>query len=79
MNAELDHLLAEAHKDPGAKEFAGEIADILTAYRNEEITREEAQYLLNEMKDVRAAESLAGQEVALRYIVQACEMAGKII
>lgn len=39
------------------------------------ITAEERDYLLQEIRDVRAAQAAAGNEVVFRYLVQACNYA----
>jgi hypothetical protein len=43
------------------------------------ISVEERNYLLQEIRDIRAAQECAGNEVAFRYIVQACNIAMAII
>ena len=43
------------------------------------ITLDERNYLLQEIRDIRAAQECAGNEVAFRYIVQACNIAMAII
>ena len=43
------------------------------------LTVDERNYLLQEIRDVRAAQECAGNEVAFRYIVQACNIAMAIV
>ena len=43
------------------------------------ISLDERNYLLQEIRDIRAAQECAGNEVAVRYIVQACNIAMAII
>ena len=43
------------------------------------ISLDERNYLLQEIRDIRAAQECAGNEVAFRYIVQACNIAMAII
>jgi hypothetical protein len=43
------------------------------------ISPEERDYLLTEIRDIRAAQDCAGNEVAFRYIVQACNIAMKLV
>ena len=43
------------------------------------ISLDERNYLLQEIRDIRAAQECAGNEVAFRYIVQACNIALAII
>ena len=78
-NAELDQAIVECLGDPATMAYGNEVIDIITAAKNGEITQFEAQYLIMEMRDVRAAEALAGQEVALRYLVAACNLALKAV
>lgn len=43
------------------------------------ISAEEKNYLLTEIRDIRAAQACADNEVAFRYIVQACNVAMAIV
>ena len=43
------------------------------------ISLDERNYLLQEIRDIRAAQECAGNEVAFRYIVQACNIAMSIV
>ena len=43
------------------------------------ISVEEKNYLLQEIRDIRAAQDCAGNEVAFRYIVQACNIAMAVV
>jgi hypothetical protein len=43
------------------------------------ISLDERNYLLQEIRDIRAAQECAGNEVAFRYIVQACNIAMAIV
>lgn len=43
------------------------------------ISEEEQNYLLREIRDVRAAQECAGNEELFRYIVQACNIAMKVV
>lgn len=43
------------------------------------ISLEEQNYLLQEIRDVRAAQECAGDEQMFRYIVQACNIAIKVV
>jgi len=43
------------------------------------ITEQERDYLLSEIRDMRAAQECANDEVAFRYIVQACNIAMKLV
>jgi hypothetical protein len=43
------------------------------------ISVEERDYLLTEIRDIRAAQDCAGNEQLFRYIVQACNIAMKLV
>ncbi len=43
------------------------------------ISVDEQNYLLQEIRDIRAAQECAGDEQMFRYIVQACNIALKIV
>ena len=43
------------------------------------ITEEERNYLLTEIRDIRAAQECAGNEQLFRYVVQACNVAMKLV
>ncbi len=43
------------------------------------ISLEEQNYLLQEIRDIRAAQECAGDEQMFRYIVQACNIAIKVV
>ena len=51
------------------------IEDIQLEYQFGNITKEERDYMLTEVRDVRAAQDCAGNEEMFRYIVQACNIA----
>lgn len=43
------------------------------------LSLDERNYLIQEIRDVRAAQECAGNEVAFRYVVQACNLALGVI
>ena len=43
------------------------------------ISVEEKNYLLQEIRDIRAAQECAGKEVLFRYVVQACNIAMAVV
>lgn len=43
------------------------------------ISVEEQNYLLQEIRDIRAAQECAGNEQLFRYVVQACNIAMKLV
>jgi hypothetical protein len=79
VNQELNQALAEAHKDPETAGYCQEIVDILTARQQGQLTREEAEYLLREMAEVRVAQTTAATEIGVRWTVQAISLAVKLI
>lgn len=48
-------------------------------YKSGEITREERDYIINELRDIRAAQSLAEEEVYMRQFVQACTAVASMV
>ena len=56
-----------------------EIQTIIEQCQMGNISLDERNYLLQEIRDIRAAQECAGNEVAFRYIVQACNIAMAII
>lgn len=72
----LNEFLSEIKSsDPIACQLAEEIEGILTAYTNGELSAEEKNYLLEEIRDIKAANQMAQNEIAVRYIAQACNVA----
>ena len=49
-----------------------EIHNIEAAYRAGQLDLDERNYLLREIRDIRAAQDCADNEEMFRYIVQAC-------
>lgn len=56
-----------------------EINTIAEECRLGNISVEEKNYLLAEIRDIRAAQDCAGNEVMFRYIVQACNIAMAVV
>lgn len=52
-----------------------EIQTVLDAAARGDITEEEKNYLLTEIRDVKAAQECADNEEMFRYVVQACNIA----
>ena len=65
--------------DPMFIGIANEMAAIEDAYSRGDLSSDERQHLIAEIRDIRAAQECAGNEVAFRYIVQACNIAMAII
>lgn len=55
------------------------IEEIQLEYQFGNITRDERDYMLQEVRDIRAAEECAGNEEMFRYIVQACNVAMAVV
>jgi hypothetical protein len=60
-------------------ELGTELEQIMTAWSQQQISTEERDYMINEIRDVRAAQSCAGNEVAFRYVVEACNLLAKVV
>jgi hypothetical protein len=56
-----------------------EIQTLNEAYENGDIDRNERDYLLLEIRDIRAAQECAGDEQLARHIFQACNIAMAVI
>ena len=56
-----------------------EIQSIVEQCQMGNISQEEQNYLLTEIRDIRAAQECAGNEVVFRYIVQACNIAMAVV
>ncbi len=56
-----------------------EISNIEAAYRNGQLSLEEKNYLLLEIRDVRAAQECADNEQMFRYVVQAVNIAASVV
>ena len=55
-----------------------EIHNIETAYRAGQLSADERNYLLAEIRDIRAAQECADNEELVRYIVQVCNMVASV-
>lgn len=56
-----------------------EIQSIIEACQTENISVEERDYLLREIRDVRVAQECAGDENTIRYVVQICNVALSVV
>lgn len=56
-----------------------EVQAIVEQCRLGNISVDEQNYLLQEIRDIRAAQECAGDEQMFRYIVQACNIAMKVV
>ena len=55
------------------------INDIVLEYQMGNITKDERDYMLTEVRDIRAANECAGNEQMFRHIVNACNVAMAIV
>lgn len=55
------------------------IQEIQLEYQFGNITRDERDYMLQEVRDIRAAQECAGNEELFRNIVLACNMAMAVV
>jgi hypothetical protein len=55
------------------------IQDIQLEYQFGNITKDERDYMLQEVRDIRAAQECAGNEEMFRHIVQACNVAMAVV
>jgi hypothetical protein len=56
-----------------------EIEAINEQYKMGNIALDERNYLLTEIRDIRAAQECAGNEQVFRYVVQACNIAMAVV
>lgn len=56
-----------------------EIEAINEQFKMGNIDLEERNYLLTEIRDIRAAQECAGNEQVFRYVVQACNIAMAVV
>lgn len=56
-----------------------EIQTIQEQYQMGNISADERNYLLQEIRDVRAAQECADNEQMFRYVVQACNLAMAVV
>jgi hypothetical protein len=55
-----------------------EIHNIEAAYRAGQLSADERNYLLAEIRDIRAAQECADNEELFRYIVQVCNIVASV-
>lgn len=56
-----------------------EITSITEQYQLGNISAEEKNYLLQEIRDIKAAQECAGNEEMFRYVVQCCNVAMAVV
>jgi hypothetical protein len=60
--------------DPVFTGIATEMQSIEDAYARGDLSAEERHHLISEIRDIRAAEVCAGNEIAIRHLVQVCSL-----
>jgi hypothetical protein len=60
--------------DPVFTGIATEMQSIEDAYSRGDLSAEERHHLISEIRDIRAAEVCAGNEIAIRHLVQVCSL-----
>jgi hypothetical protein len=65
--------------DPVFFDIATEMQSIEDAYSRGDLSADERQHLILEIRDIRAAEICAGNEIAFRHLVQVCNLLAKLL
>ena len=65
--------------DPLFTNVATEMQSIEDAFQRGDLSSEERDYLITEVRDVRAAQICAGNEIAFRHLVQICNVLLKLV
>lgn len=52
-----------------------EVQEITEQYKLGNISQQEKNWLLSEIRDIRAAQECAGDEIMFRYVIDACNFA----
>ena len=65
--------------DPVFFDIATEMQSIEDAYSRGDLSADERQHLILEIRDIRAAEICAGNAIAFRHLVQVCNLLAKLL
>ena len=65
--------------DPMFVGIATEMAAIEDAYSRGDLSTDERLHLIAEIRDIRAAEICAGNEIAIRHLVQVCNLLSRLL
>jgi hypothetical protein len=65
--------------DPIFADIANEMASIEDAYSRGDLSADERLHLITEIRDIRAAEICAGNEIAFRHLVQVCNLVAGLL
>ena len=69
----LEELREQAGMGGAAAALANDILVITEHYQNGELTREEFEYLMLEISNVKAQQELADDEIACRWVIYAAQ------
>ena len=75
----LEQLRETAGMGGPAASLANELLVLAEQYQSGQLSTEEYQFLLQQIAEVRAAQELASDEQALRYIVQAASVLATVV
>jgi hypothetical protein len=79
MTNSIDVLEQLKLVDPVFTGIATEMQSIEDAYARGDLSVAERHHLISEMRDIRAAEVCAGNEIAFRHLVQVCTLILSIV
>jgi hypothetical protein len=65
--------------DPMFVEIATEMQSIEDAYSRGDLSADERLHLIAEIRDIRAAQVCAGNEIAIRHLVQVCNLLANLL
>ena len=65
--------------DPICEGIATEMLAIEDAYSRGDLSADERLHLISEIRDIRAAQICAGNEIAFRQLVQVCNLLAKLL
>ena len=75
----LEQLREVAGMGGPAASLANELLVLNEQYQSGQLSKEEYQFLIQQVAEVRAAQELASDEQAMRYIVQAASALIKVV
>lgn len=83
MHGKVDNMLEQLREVAGmggpAAVLANELLVLREQYESQELSLEEFQFLVQQIVEVRAAQELATDEQALRYIVSAATALSMVV
>ena len=82
-HGKVDNMLEQLREVAGlggpASVLANELLVLREQYESQELTLEEFQFLVQQVAEVKAAQELASDEQALRYIVSAASAIAMVV